>query len=215
MKHQHYLLWDHDGVLVDTEPWFFEANRRALAELSIELNLPRYMEIMLKGQSAFRLAREAGLPEAVVARHIEKRDEYYQEFLATKDIAVPKVESILAELSRHFAMAIVTTAKRDDFELIHRNRNITGFMDFVLTREDYPRAKPHPDPYLKALKIFGADPDEALVIEDSGRGLQSAVAAGIDCVIIENEFVKTHDFSGAASIVKSIDDLRQVLIPGN
>ena len=53
-------------------------------------------------------------------------------------------------------MAIVTTAKRADFELIHENRHIKQFMDFVLVREDYQHAKPHPEPYLTGLKRSGA-----------------------------------------------------------
>ncbi|WP_284646286.1 HAD hydrolase-like protein [Paenibacillus silviterrae] len=49
-------------------------------------------------------------------------------------------------------MAIVTTAKRADFQLIHENRQIRQFMEFVLVREDYERTKPHPEPYLIGLK---------------------------------------------------------------
>ena len=56
-------------------------------------------------------------------------------------------------------MAIVTTSKRRDFELIHRERPIIRYMDFVLTIEDYSRAKPDPEPYLTALKRFRARPD--------------------------------------------------------
>jgi beta-phosphoglucomutase-like phosphatase (HAD superfamily) len=57
------------------------------------------------------------------------------------------------------------------------------------------------------LKRYGAEADEAVVIEDSGRGLRSAVAAGIDCIIIENEFTRSHDFSKAAQVLKSISEL--------
>jgi beta-phosphoglucomutase-like phosphatase (HAD superfamily) len=61
-------------------------------------------------------------------------------------------------------------------------------MDFVLVREDYELANPHPEPYLTALARFGANKEEALVVEDSARGLSSAVAAGIECAVIFNEF---------------------------
>ena len=57
---------------------------------------------------------------------------------------IPRHESVdtLAALSGHVRMAIVTTSKRDDFELIHAGRAIVQFMDFVLVREDYARSKP-------------------------------------------------------------------------
>jgi beta-phosphoglucomutase-like phosphatase (HAD superfamily) len=75
-------------------------------------------------------------------------------------------------------MAIVTTAKRADFKIIHEKRQIRHFMDFVLVREDYKLAKPHPEPYLTGIKRLGATKEETLVVEDSSRGLNSAVAAG-------------------------------------
>ncbi len=104
-------------------------------------------------------------------------------------------------------MAIVTSARRADFEFIHQSRNIVKFMDFILTIEDYKNCKPAPDPYLLALERFNADPGEAFVIEDSQRGLGSAIAAGIDCVIIENEFTKSQDFQGAVAVLRSLTEL--------
>ena len=56
-------------------------------------------------------------------------------------------------------------------------------MRFVLANGDYVSSKPAPDPYLEASRRFGAEPGDAIVVGDSERGLRSAVAAGIDCVI--------------------------------
>ena len=109
-------------------------------------------------------------------------------------------------------MAIVTTAKRADFELIHEKRHIRQFMDFVLVREDYERAKPHPEPYLTGLKRFGATKEETLVVEDSPRGLKSAVAAGIDCAIVYNEFTHTCDFSQASHRIKTLVELKDIIL---
>jgi len=106
----------------------------------------------------------------------------------------------------------VTTAKRADFELIHRDRRITSFMDFVLVREDYVRSKPDPEPYLIALARFEAAADEALVVEDSARGLRSAVAAGIDCAIVHNEFTASQDFSAARYRIESLAELKPIVL---
>ena len=77
---------------------------------------------------------------------------------------------VLAELSKYVRMAIVTTAKRVDFEIIHEKRQVTRFVDFVLVREDYNLAKPHPEPYLTGLQRLGATKEETLVVEDSPEG---------------------------------------------
>lgn len=108
--------------------------------------------------------------------------------------------------------SFVTTAKRADFELIHEKRHIRQFMDFVLVREDYEHAKPHPEPYLTGLKRFGATKEETLVIEDSLRGLKSAVAAGIDCAIVRNDFTHSPDFSEATYRIEALIELRDIVV---
>lgn len=209
-----YLLFDHDGVLVDTEHWYFEASRRALAELGIDLELRLYLQNMAQGISTWSLAMTRGIEAALIDRQRERRNRYYQEYLQREDIEIPGVEPVLRGLAEHYRMAIVTTSKRRDFDLIHRGRNIVPLMDFALTREDYHRAKPDPEPYRTALARFGARPDEALVVEDSERGLRSAVAAGIECVVVANQFTRSHDFSAATYRIRSLAELPALLHPG-
>src|SRR4029079_12823930 len=129
-------------------------------------------------------AQAAGIDEQTISRQRQVRNDYYQEYPRTADIEIEGVVEALAELSRYVRMAIVTTAKRADFEVIHKERQVRQFMDFVLVREDYNNAKPHPEPYLTGLRRFGAAKEETLVVEDSSRGLKSAVAAGIDCAVV-------------------------------
>ena len=206
-----YILWDHDGVLVDTEPLYYEATRDALARLDLDLPLEVYLADMGEGLSAWDRAVEEGIAEEVAVERREWRDRRYQELLVEREIEIPGVELVLATLAQQYSMAIVTTAKRSDFELIHRGRSIVGHMDFVLTNGDYERSKPAPDPYLTALERFGASADEAVVVEDSARGLRSAIAAGIDCVVVDNEFVRSQDFSGATARIRSLDELPGLL----
>lgn len=211
LKQKKYILWDHDGVLVDTEKWYYEATRKALAELDVFFSMDLYLDHMQEGKSLWLLASGQGIQEEVIRKYKERRNRYYQEYLLKEDIGIPGVEETLELLSRNFSMAIVTTSKRRDFNLIHHERKICSFMDFILTIEDYEHAKPSPDPYLKALEKFSADRREAIVIEDSGRGLRSAAAAGIDCIIVRNEFTLQHDFSMASAIVDKIGDLTLML----
>ena len=206
-----YILFDHDGVLVDTERWYFAASKRALAELGIELDLELHRRKMTRGVSTWDLARSNGVNETTIDRQRPRRDRYYQEYLRTEDIEVPGVERVLRGLSGRCRMAIVTTARRVDFELIHRNRGIVQYMDFVLTREDYDEAKPAPEPYLAGLARFGGRPEEALVVEDSERGLKAAVAAGIECAIVHSEFTSSHDFSTATFRIGSLGELAALL----
>lgn len=207
-----YVLFDHDGVLVDTEFWYFKAGERALADIGFVLDRDRYLLDMAQGAGTWAQARAAGVDEQVISSVRSARDRYYQEFLRTEDIEIDGVIDDLAELSKYVRMAIVTTAKRADFELIHEKRRIRQFMEFVLVREDYERAKPHPEPYLTGLKRFGATEDDTLVVEDSSRGLSSAVAAGIDCAIVHNDFTRSQDFSRASHRIETLAELKDIVL---
>ena len=207
-----YLLFDHDGVLVDTEPWYYKAGERALADMGLTLDKDQYLRDMNLGLGTWVQARAAGIDEQTIGRQRAARDDYYQEYLRTESIEIPGVIDALAELSKHARMAIVTTAKRADFELIHEKRHIRQFMDFVLVREDYERAKPHPEPYLTGLKRFGATRQETLIVEDSPRGLKSAVAADIDCAIVRNDFMHSRDFSDATYRIEALIELRDIIV---
>ncbi|WP_034261527.1 HAD family hydrolase [Actinospica robiniae] len=206
-----YILFDHDGVLVDTEFWYFRAGERALAEIGVALDKDRYLRDMAQGLGTWTQARAAGVDDATISKQRAARDAYYQEYLRTEAIEIEGVVEALAELSQHVRMAIVTTAKRADFEIIHEKRRIKQFMDFVLVRDDYKLAKPHPEPYLTGLERFGAAKGETLVVEDSSRGLSSAVAAGIDCAVVYNEFTKAQDFSQASHRINTLTELLDII----
>lgn len=206
-----YILFDNDGVLVETEIWYYRANKNILKTLGINLELDKYMEIMARGGTAWEVAREHGINEDIIIKSRYKRDELYQKYIKNENIEIPNVEDILDSLKEKYKMAIITTSRRVDFDLIHQNKSITKFMDFTLCVEEYKRAKPFPDPYLAGLNRFKATNEETIVVEDSQRGLSSAVAANIDCVIVKNDFTKTHDFSKAKYFIDKLEDLYKVL----
>ena len=170
-----------------------------------------YQEIMARGGTAWEIAINAGITNEIINKKRIQRDIYYQEFLHTKNLEIPNVRKVLANLSKKYKMAIVTTSRRVDFELIHKNRGLSEYMQFILCVEDYERAKPYPDPYLKGLALFKASNEQTIVVEDSQRGLISAVNANIQCVIVKNEFTKTHDFSKANYFIDSLEQLETIL----
>ncbi len=206
-----YILWDHDGVLVDTEPWYYEATRRTIEALGVSLELDEYLADMAIGRSAWEHARAIGACAASIDAVMAERNRLYQHFLTVEDIEIPGVDRVLEDLADSYAMAIVTTAKKTDFELIHREREIVSHMQFVLASGDYERSKPAPDPYLAALRRFDAQPEQAVVVEDSARGLNAALAAGIDCIVVANAFVRAQDLSAATHHIASLDELPSLL----
>lgn len=209
------ILFDHDGVLVDTESWYYKASERALADVGFTLDKDQYLRNMNQGVSAWAQAAAAGIDEQTITRQREIRNGYYQEYLRMEAIEIEGVVEALAELSGYVRMAIVTTAKRADFEIIHEKRQIRQFMEFVLVREDYKLAKPNPEPYLAGLERLCSTKRETLIVEDSSRGLSSAVAAGIDCAVVYNDFTKTQDFSRADYRIQKLSELKDIVLDRN
>jgi len=205
-----YILFDNDGVLVETEVWYYEASKRALKEFfDVDIEFNDYMDMMTAGKGVWVAALNATDAEKTIARN--QRDVYYQEYLQTEDLDIQNIHAILTELKKKYKMGIVTTSRRVDFEIIHKNRGIVDFMEFVLCVEDYPRSKPHPDPYLKGLELFNATKEETIIVEDSERGLISANRAEIDCVIVHNEFTASQDFSKATHKIDTLSELDSLL----
>jgi HAD superfamily hydrolase (TIGR01509 family) len=207
-----YILFDNDGVLVETEMWYYEANKKVFKEIfKLPLHEEEYLKLMAKGTTCWTIAKKMGFTEADVSRARIQRNIFYQEFIQNEDILIPGAKEVIASLHGKINMAIITTSRREDFEIIHHEKAITQYMDFVLCEGEYSHVKPHPAPYLKGLERFGADPEATLVVEDSERGLTSAVAAGIECVIVKNEFTKSHDFSSATHFIETLNELHTLL----
>src|SRR5262249_53161624 len=105
----------------------------------------------------------------------------------------------------------VTTCSREHFDVIHGRSGLLPYFDFVLTPDDYPRRKPHPDPYLRAIERSGVDAVRCVAIEDSERGVMSATAAGIRCFAVPTPLTRGRAFAGAYRVLSGIDQIPDAL----
>jgi len=207
------LLWDHDGVLVDTERLYFQATRELLAEAGAELDEDAYRRFFLQqGTGAWHLARERGHGDAEISRLKQRRDARYEALLRGEEVLIPGVLPLLAELAPRVRMAIVTSSKRAHFAAIHERSELPRHFEFVLAREDYAASKPDPEPYVAAVARLGLTTTDCLVIEDSARGLAAAKAAGLTCWVIPSELTRYSDFATADRRFSGLAALRTALL---
>ena len=134
----------------------------------------------------------------------------YAELIATAPRVLPGVLDVVSSLHGRYRMGIVTSSRRDHFEIIHRGTGLLPYFDFVVTADDCPRTKPCPDPYLRAIEASRVDPASGVAVEDSARGLEAATAAGLRCVIVPSRLTRTQSFDGALRL-ESICDLPALL----
>ncbi len=200
------ILWDNDGVLVDTEGLYFQAGHEVLATQGVELTHKDFAEQSLKkGLSVFDFLPDQNAE--LIERLRLKRNARYSALLAEGVQVVDGVVETLETFYGRVQMGIVTGSRRDHFDIVHAKTNLLPFFDFVLAREDYEEAKPHPDAYLTAMRLHGLQPDDCVVVEDSERGCVAAAAAGLRVLAVPNELSKYGDFSSAYKILNSVRDV--------
>jgi HAD superfamily hydrolase (TIGR01509 family) len=183
------LIFDFDGLIVDTEVPIFRAWQRIYREHGQELPLDRWLTIIGTASGPFDpvidLAKKTGtkLDEAEL-KALEVL--YYQEATALQQLLPGVIDYLVAAHQLGLKTAVASSSTRK-WVMDHLNRfGIGGQFDAIVCREDVKRTKPDPDLYLTTLERLGARPDEAIAFEDSSNGIHAAKAAGLFCVVVPN-----------------------------
>jgi HAD superfamily hydrolase (TIGR01509 family) len=206
------ILWDNDGVLVDTEHLYFEATRTVLGSAGITLSQEQYVELFLmQGKGAWHLAEERGFLPTEVERLRDERNALYTRLLTAGTRPIPGITTLLDALHGKYGMGIVTSSRRDHFDLIHQSTDLLKYFDFVLTSDDCARSKPDPDLYLKAVEKTGVGVEQCVAIEDSERGLEAATRAGMRCLIVPSRLTRGRAFLGAHGVLDSVSEIPAAL----
>ncbi|GAA3215160.1 HAD family phosphatase [Actinocorallia longicatena] len=175
-----FWLFDLDGTLVDSLPAHAAAFRRALAEQA-------------PGRArSFRYAEIAGLPTldaaarlvegpAAAGRLARRKQELYRDGAARGEVVLlPGARNLLDRLRADGRRVhLVTAGSRGSVERVLTACGIQEAFDGIITAEDVPVGKPDPGFYREACRRWGADPGEAVAVEDSAAGVASAVGAGL------------------------------------
>ena len=202
------IFWDNDGVLVDTERLYFQANHEVFAQQGVRLSPDDYVELFLRqDKGAWHLLEARGVPAVDIHRLREERNDRYSDLLREQASVIDGVVDALDSLHGRYVMGIVTSSRRDHFDVIHARTDLLRYFDFVLTSGDFKRTKPNPDPYLMAIERSGMAPKQCVAIEDSERGLEAATRAGIRCIVVPTPLTRGCEFAGAHHIASSVGDV--------
>jgi HAD superfamily hydrolase (TIGR01509 family) len=206
------ILWDNDGILVDTEHLYFEATQRVLSSAGVPLTEAQYVQLFLmQGKGAWHLAAERGLPPLEIDRLRDERNALYARLLGAGARPVLGILDVLDALHGKYIMGIVTSSRRDHFELIHQSTGLLRYFDFVLASDDCTVSKPDPELYLKAVNKTGVGGELCVAIEDSERGLEAATRAGVRCIIVPSRLTREQPFAGAHRVLVNVSEIPAAL----
>jgi HAD superfamily hydrolase (TIGR01509 family) len=204
------LIFDFDGLLVDTEVPIFRAWQRIYREHGQELPLDRWLTIIGTASGPFDPVID--LAEKTGAKLDEKELKalevlYYQEATALQQLLPGVLDYLVA--ARHLGLkTAVASSSTRTWVMDHLNRfGIGGHFDAIVCREDVKRTKPDPDLYETALERLGVSPAEAIAFEDSTNGVQAAKAAGLFTVVVPNLMTVDLDLAEADLRLLSLDAL--------
>lgn len=215
------VVFDFDGVLVDSEPLHFEALRDALLPEGIAITREEYYAKYLAFDdhgSIRRALEEYGIiADAPETDRIARRKAACFAKILEKVTFYPGASQLVRALAAALPVGIASGARRDEIEAILTAGGLRESFSVIVGADDVPRTKPDPAPYLLAASQLGAfasnlAPEECLAIEDSMPGIASALAAGMKVVGVAHSYPAAK-LQAAHRVVESLvglegDDLR-------
>ena len=201
------VIFDLDGVLIDSEGLYYRAYSEVLQAYGVTISREEYEDHWI--------ATGTG-PEYIVAKYglsvspqelRQLRSPVYVKLLEQEGRLMPHVEHALAGLAPHFALTVATNSNRDALDLILQRFGIARFFPMTVARQDYAGAKPLPDAFLTAARKLGLAPGRCVVVEDTYKGVMAAVNAGIACIAVPNQYTRRNDFSRASLVLSDLGEL--------
>ena len=201
------VVFDLDGILIDTEPIFHESSRRLLAGRNLPFD-PTVLQRMMgtPGRDALQIFRDHYQMPETIEELAAICSRYFYEVLGDRPAPLlpGAVELLKLLVERGIPRAIATSSSRRYVHRVFEPHGLMKHFSFILTCDDVQRGKPAPEVYEKAAAGFGHPPGEMLVLEDSPAGLRAAKSAGAFCVMVPHALVPRDQLQGADAIVSSL-----------
>ncbi|WP_264558805.1 HAD family hydrolase [Flavobacterium sp. N2270] len=210
------VIFDMDGVIVDTEPVHKYAYFKHFEELNIVVTDTLYhtltgnstRNVFQKLKSQFNLAKDV---EDLIQR---KRSIFNDAFDTKEDLfLIDGVEDLIKDLhANNFQLILASSASKLTIDRVFNRFNLNQYFTHKVSGEDFPKSKPHPAIFEHAASLSVAPIENCIVIEDSTNGIEAAVGANIYCVGYDSLHSKFQDLSKANTIVRDFNELSAEII---
>ena len=205
------VIFDMDGVIVDTEPVHRYAYFQHFDELEISVTDDLFATFTGNStRNVFQKLKHAfGLDHDVEDLIQRKRNIFNDAFDTKKDLhLIEGVEDLIKDLYQNGVQLIVaSSASKVTIERVFNRFKLHQYFSDIVSGEDFPKSKPHPAIFEYAASLAIGKKDECIVIEDSTNGVEASVAAGIFCIGYRSVNTKLQDLSKADRIINHFNEL--------
>lgn len=206
------VIFDMDGVMVDSELAHSAAYSRVLREYGVEPVMNEHGTYNIAGLTLKEtweiFKKRHSIDEDTDVLMNKKRLAFSEEIEKSGIQALPGLLDLLKDLSEHnVKIAVATSANTARVNLVLERLKIKTSFSVMVTADDVQKGKPDPEVYIKAALKLGLTSDECVVIEDAEEGVKAGVAAKMRVVAVPNVHTKKMDFSSATKIVPSLKEL--------
>jgi len=205
-----YIIFDMDGVLLDSEPMHQEIIYEVFQLKGIPFD-KAYIET-LTGMSAFpmweKVKHDAQRSESVEELIKFHRDYFFKRLPEVKVPLVPHVKDVLKKFKnegKHLSLA--SSSGRKLIDIFTQQTNIAHYFEVIMSGDDVQYSKPNPEIFLKVAQWYGLPATQFTVIEDSTNGVKAAKSAGMQCVGFQNPLSGGQDLSQADLLIHSMQEL--------
>jgi beta-phosphoglucomutase family hydrolase len=179
------VLWDLDGVLVDSGEHHFEAWSQVLPEYGLDMSRELFQSTFGMNNAGVVLALLGRAPEPeFLAELSERKESQFRELLRSRVRALPGVRFWLERLKDEgVPQAIASSAPPANIDVVVDELGLRSYFDAIASGYDLP-AKPDPTLFLEAARLIRAAPEHCVVVEDAVAGVEAAKRAGMKCIAV-------------------------------
>jgi beta-phosphoglucomutase family hydrolase len=214
------VIFDMDGVIIDSEPAHHEVCKKMFRELDINMTDEEYLTryIGTSNTDMWGMIKEKYLiQESIQELVIRQTEGCLKQLKESNEVPIHGVRELLEELrDKRIKIGLASSSAMETINVILDKFNISSYFSAVVSGENLEKSKPDPTIFLVAAKLLSVNPNECLVIEDSSHGVTAAKKAGMKCIGFRNPNSGSQDISHADLIVDSIQsiDINKLLLEG-
>jgi HAD superfamily hydrolase (TIGR01509 family) len=207
------VIFDMDGVLLDSEPIGYEAMRQVMTAQGAPYDEAENDEFVGRTTTeSFRTLRERRGLHTGIEELVRQFCEAKIRLIHESARPLPGVPDVLERVrAAGYRLALASSAELPIIDATVDALGLMGCFELRVSGEEVPRGKPAPDVFLEAARRLVLAPRDCLVVEDSRNGLLAARAAGMRCIVVPCETTLGHDFTGADARIASLRDLLPLL----